>query len=397
VAGPRPEAEPLHDAGEPEPLHDAPEPEPLGHAPEADALRHDGAPEARHPPDDLGQPTAPFAPVADEDPRAGDDPLQPTAAFDPLAHDDDPYPADDVRGSRAAPPFEPLIYDPDAAPATSRPHREPPAYAPETDDVPAVVVRGRRDAPAGVRRVSASSVASAAGAQGPPRFGAPPRAAARPRRRRRRYLLLLPLLLLLLAAAYVAWSIFQPLAGDDDGERVEVRIPEGYTASEIGDLLEEQGVIDSAFFFSLRTRLSGDRGGLRSGRVDLRRDMSYAGAIDELTKSAPAAPRTIKVTIPEGRSRREVAPIIDEAGLRGSYVRATRRNDELNPRDYGAPRGARSRASCSPRRTTCGRTPAPRSSSASSSRRSRRTSARWTSAGRGGRTSRATTSSSSRR
>jgi UPF0755 protein len=98
--------------------------------------------------------------------------------------------------------------------------------------------------------------------------------------------------------------------------------------------------VDSGFFFSLRARLADDRGGLRSGTVDLRRDMSYTAAIDELTKAPPAAPRTIKVTIPEGRSRREVAPTVREAGLRGSYVAATRRNAELDPRDYGAPRGA---------------------------------------------------------
>jgi UPF0755 protein len=237
------------------------------------------------------------------------------------------------------PPFEPLVYDPDGAPATPPPDREPPPYAPETDDVPAVVVRGRRDAPAGVRRVSASAVASAAGAQGPPRFGAPPRTPARPRKRRRKLLLVLPLLVLL-AAAWLAWSLFQPLADDEGGERVRVQIPEGLTASQIGDVLEERGVIDSSFFFSLRTRLSGDRGGLRSGTIDLRRDMSYAGAIDALTKAPPPAARTIKVTIPEGRSRREVGPIIREAGLRGSYTRATRRNAELDPRDYGAPRGA---------------------------------------------------------
>jgi uncharacterized YceG family protein len=152
-------------------------------------------------------------------------------------------------------------------------------------------------------------------------------------------LLLLPLLLVL-AAAWLAWNLFQPLGGDDGGERVQVRIPQGLTAAQIGDLLAERGVVDSGFFFSLRTRLADDLGGLRSGTVDLRRDMSYAAAIEELTKAPPAAPRTIKVTIPEGRSRREVAPAVRDAGLRGSYAAATRRSSELDPRDYGAPRGA---------------------------------------------------------
>jgi len=189
--------------------------------------------------------------------------------------------------------------------------------------------------------VRATAVASAAGAEGPPRFGAPPRPPARPQRRRRRLLLLLlPLVALGLAAAWLTWQLFQPFAAGDGGERVQVRIPEGLSAAQIGDLLEERGVVDSGFFFSLRTRLADDLGGLRSGTVDLRRDMSYSAAMEELTKAPPAAPRTIKVTIPEGRSRREVGPIIREAGLRGSYTAATRRSSELDPRDYGAPRGA---------------------------------------------------------
>jgi len=295
-----------------------------------------------------GQPTAAFYPLADDRDGA---PGQPTAAFDPLAPDPSEAPAGrepafdplvydpDAAPARPAAAHEPLEYDLDAAPTSPPPDREPPPYAPDTDDVPAVVVRGRRDAPAGVRRVRASAVASAAGAEGPPRFGAPLRPPARPRRRPRWLLLVLPLLVLL-AAAWAAWSLFQPLGGDEDGQEVQVRIPEGLTAAQIGDLLAERGVVDSGFFFSLRARLADDRGGLRSGTVDLREGMSYDAALDELTKAAPPAPRTIKVTIPEGRSRREVGPVIREAGLRGSYTAATRRSSELDPRDYGAPRGA---------------------------------------------------------
>ena len=50
-------------------------------------------------------------------------------------------------------------------------------------------------------------------------------------------------------------------------------------------------------------------------------------------------PNVVQVTVPEGRSRREIAPLVRR--LPGNYVRATRRSRLLNPRNYGA-RGARS-------------------------------------------------------
>jgi uncharacterized YceG family protein len=67
--------------------------------------------------------------------------------------------------------------------------------------------------------------------------------------------------------------------------------------------------------------------------------MSNAAALEVLT-TAPVAAKTLTVVIPEGPGRREVAPIVARAGVTGSYVRASERSRELNPRRYGAPRGA---------------------------------------------------------
>src|SRR5919205_120963 len=44
---------------------------------------------------------------------------------------------------------------------------------------------------------------------------------------------------------------------------------------------------------------------------------------------------------PEGRGRREEAPLVRKAGVRGSYLKASARSKRLNPRAYGAPRGTR--------------------------------------------------------
>jgi uncharacterized YceG family protein len=65
--------------------------------------------------------------------------------------------------------------------------------------------------------------------------------------------------------------------------------------------------------------------------------MSYAEALDRLT-TPPAAAPVIDVTLPEGPSRHEIAPRVRAAGVRGSYLLASRGSSRLNPRDYGAPR-----------------------------------------------------------
>ncbi|MCA1683233.1 MAG: endolytic transglycosylase MltG [Actinobacteria bacterium] len=143
-------------------------------------------------------------------------------------------------------------------------------------------------------------------------------------------------LVALVAAGVAVWflvSLFQPLKGDGTG-RVVVSVPKGAGASQIGKLLANRDVVSSQFFFSLRAGLAGKRSSLGSGRFVMRHGMSYGAALDALTK-APAAPRLAKLTIPEGRSRREIAPIIRSARLRGGYLAASKASPVLKPRNYG--------------------------------------------------------------
>jgi UPF0755 protein len=123
--------------------------------------------------------------------------------------------------------------------------------------------------------------------------------------------------------------VFQPFAGDGTGV-VRVTIPSGSTAGEIGDLLEQRGVVDSSFYFALRARLAGKRNDLKAGTFTLRKDMSYAAALDALTKN-PAPPPVIRVTVPEGRSIREAAPLVRNSGLTGSYLAAAERSPKKTP------------------------------------------------------------------
>jgi UPF0755 protein len=141
------------------------------------------------------------------------------------------------------------------------------------------------------------------------------------------------LALLAIGGLWLVFALFQPGKGEGEGT-VAITIPKGAGVGEIGDLLADRGVIDSSLMFEVRTRLAGKSGELRPGIYNLKRDMSYGSAIDTLT--AGPSPNLINVTIPEGTARREVAGQIRQAGLEGSYVRASTRSRELNPRTYGA-------------------------------------------------------------
>jgi uncharacterized YceG family protein len=157
-------------------------------------------------------------------------------------------------------------------------------------------------------------------------------------------LILLLVLVLVVVAAWFVYRVAQP--GHDAGDAkqpVVVVIARGSTAGEIADELAHQGVIDSSFFFNIRSRISGKRGDLKAGRFTLQRNMSYAAALDALTQNPAAAP-TVKVTIPEGLSIAETAAIVRQSTLSGSYLKAASRNprEVKGFKNYGVPRGTHS-------------------------------------------------------
>ena len=185
-------------------------------------------------------------------------------------------------------------------------------------------------------------------------------------------------------AGWFLWSLYQPSAGDGSG-RVVVQVPRGASVGEIGDLLASRGVIDSSFFFRLRAQLSGSAADLKPGTFTLRGDMSYGAALTALSEIPPPPP-VIRITIPEGKSRREIVPLVRQAGLRGSYLKASRASRELDPRRYGAPKSASLEGFLFPATYELRRVRPRSSSSTSSCSRSGRTSRGWTSDTREART-----------
>lgn len=139
-------------------------------------------------------------------------------------------------------------------------------------------------------------------------------------------------------------ALFQPFHGDGSG-RVAVVIPKGSSVSEVGTLLEKKGVISGGFIidgstlFQARVTLAGDRSKLIAGRHTMAKDMSYSDAIDALTKESKpveaAKPGVVTVMIPEGQSRPITARLLKEDGIKGNYMKATKKSKILDPEQYG--------------------------------------------------------------
>lgn len=158
---------------------------------------------------------------------------------------------------------------------------------------------------------------------------------ARDARFRRRRLIGIGVLGVALVALWFLFSLFQPLKSDGEGE-VAVTIANGSGIDVIGDQLEGEGVISSAFFFEARARLGGVGEDLKSGEYVLREDMSYGAALDALS-AGPPPPETVMVAVPEGLSRFEIAPLVEDAGLEGDYEEATVEAPRgFDPSEYGA-------------------------------------------------------------
>jgi UPF0755 protein len=275
-------------------------------------------------------PGAPVPDVASEQPRSDlPAPSRPDAAQPEASDGQRPAAARDAQATQVFDVTTEWREEPAAVVALPTPEAPPP---PESE------------VPLGTRRVARHERVADGGKRGrrrgrlpgPPRGGGGPRATDARRWGRRAGALIA--IALVAVVGWFLWSIYQPGAGDGSG-RVVVSVPHGASVGQIGDLLADRNVIDSSFFFRLRAKLSGSSGDLKSGTFRLRNDMSYGAALDALSTTPPPPP-VIRLSIPEGLSRREIAPRARQTGVRGDYLGASRRSPALDPRRYGAPRGA---------------------------------------------------------
>ncbi|HEX2030790.1 MAG TPA: endolytic transglycosylase MltG [Actinomycetota bacterium] len=129
---------------------------------------------------------------------------------------------------------------------------------------------------------------------------APPRRAAR------------SLLILLLAFAILgggaAGMYVYAIGASGPRQPVTVEVPEGATASEVGTLLAEAGVIRSALAFRVAAGVNGLGPSLQAGTYRMTTNMPLSEVLAVL-EDGPPPPKTVSVTFPEGLEVAEVAEV----------------------------------------------------------------------------------------
>jgi UPF0755 protein len=98
----------------------------------------------------------------------------------------------------------------------------------------------------------------------------------------------------------------------DPGERVSIVIPRGADADQVGEILEEAGVVDSGFGFVLATRIDGGFEDIQAGQYELMRGLTARDALAALAEQGPLAERFVTVTFPEGSWLEDFAARLDE-------------------------------------------------------------------------------------
>ncbi|MGM9539932.1 endolytic transglycosylase MltG [Anaerovibrio sp.] len=121
--------------------------------------------------------------------------------------------------------------------------------------------------------------------------------------------------LIAVAAGAVLFAMscaFSDVTSVDGDDVVYVRIKPGMNSSQIGQLLEKQGVIDSQAKFWLAVKLNNADSRFQAGVFELQRNMKTGDALSVLINGRSVA---VRVTVPEGLNVRQVAKLFAEQGL----------------------------------------------------------------------------------
>lgn len=144
------------------------------------------------------------------------------------------------------------------------------------------------------------------------------------RRRRRRWIARILIVVAFLAGiALVATAVDRGIdwvrarSGTTTTEKAQVPtarvvIEPGMTATEIGKLLEEEGVIESSAAFVELVNSRGTGGKLRPGTYQFPLDQGLITIVDDLEQGRGSS--TIRLTIPEGLADSQVAELLTEEG-----------------------------------------------------------------------------------
>ena len=153
----------------------------------------------------------------------------------------------------------------------------------------------------------------------PPEHQEHTEAARRVRRRKRRVNLVI-IFFLIVGLAVAAYMLLPKYLGIEKTVKdypgpgtgnVVVEIPDGATGRDMGEILQDNGVVATAKAFADAFQSDPRASNIHSGFYNLRKEMSAAGAISALLD--PASKADEKVTIPEGWTKKEVFEKLDSA------------------------------------------------------------------------------------
>lgn len=106
------------------------------------------------------------------------------------------------------------------------------------------------------------------------------------------------------SVTYMAW---QNLSSNNETpqEPVKVTIGEGMTATQIGELLQDEKVIKNALVFKLMVKKQGVESDFKPGEYELNTGMDYDEVIETLIAGPPI--KIAKITLPEGWTAKQMA------------------------------------------------------------------------------------------
>lgn len=108
---------------------------------------------------------------------------------------------------------------------------------------------------------------------------------------------------------YRNWTI--PVDANDTTV-VEIEIPEGATVSQMGEILEDEGIIRSSLSFKMFVKARGVEGDLQAGVHSVSPSMSLGQVVANLQEGAKEA-GMIKVSVAEGLTLEEIADVVGQS------------------------------------------------------------------------------------
>ena len=116
--------------------------------------------------------------------------------------------------------------------------------------------------------------------------------------------------LILIAGSFLYTYFLSPVDKNSDAV-IEVKVEQGMTSRDIGELLEKRGVIKNKNFFLLYLKINGCDS-LKASTYDLKKGMSLEKIVDTLCKGNSYNENVIRVTFKEGKTVKDYMKVISD-------------------------------------------------------------------------------------